>query len=280
MMSPPTQRRALVQASLATALLLSYPVAASERIVSIGPGTSELLVALGAESQIVASDVSSAQLKGAKVGYQRTLAAEGILSLSPTRIIGSDEMGPPATLDQLRRAGVQVDTLPTAATIDNLLQRIDLLAGVLGAQSKAEALKKDIASEQQQLQQLASQHAPRKIAFLLIHKGQPLSIGGGDTTAGAIISLLGGINTGAALKGYKPVSAEALIQMQPDLVLVSGREWQRYQDKAAVLADVPAIAATPAGKQGAIEVIDGRTLQGGLSLGTLKQALQLAHALK
>jgi len=78
------------------------------------------------------------------------------------------------------------------------------------------------------------------------------------------------------LTGLKPVLAAE----QPDLVLVSGRDWQQYQDPETVLSQVPALSATPAGKNRAIHAIDGHALQGGLSLTSLQQASQIAKWIK
>ncbi|MFQ2271874.1 heme/hemin ABC transporter substrate-binding protein [Aeromonas enteropelogenes] len=266
-----------------SALLAPLAVSATptERIVSIGPATTELILALGGEPSLIATDVSSPLPKGLpRVGYHRALAAEGILSLSPTRVVGSDEMGPVPTLDQLRRAGVKVDVLKTAPTLANLTERIDTLAALLGDKQAGTRLKAEIRAQTDKLAAQAKQNKPLKVAFLLLHKGQPTSIAGGDTTASALIELAGGINPVASLRNYKPVSAESLIEMQPDLVLVSGRDWQQYADPASVLAEVPALAATPAGKRKSIHAIDGHALQGGLSLNSLQQANQIAQWIK
>ena len=47
-----------------------------------------------------------------KIGYQRTLAAEGIISLRPTVVLGSPTAGPATTIAQLRSAGVNVADHP------------------------------------------------------------------------------------------------------------------------------------------------------------------------
>ena len=53
----------------------------------------QLILALGGEQSLVATDISSVEPKNLpRVGYHRALSAEGILSLAPTRLIGSDEM--------------------------------------------------------------------------------------------------------------------------------------------------------------------------------------------
>ncbi len=276
------RRFALAFSLLGCALSLSSPsVMAVERIVSIGPATTELILALGGEQSLVATDVSSPEPRGVpKVGYHRALAAEGILSLSPTLVVGSDEMGPNSTLDQLRRANVKVKVMATAPTLANLNERIDTLAHLLGDQAAGSKLKEEIAAQSDTLAAQAKQNKPLKVAFLLLHKGQPTSIAGGNTTASALVTLAGGVNPVAGLHDYKPVSTESLIELQPDLVLVSGRDWQQYQDPDAVLSQVPALSATPAGKNKAIHAIDGHALQGGLSLRSLQQANQIAQWIK
>ncbi|MEB6639355.1 ABC transporter substrate-binding protein [Aeromonas caviae] len=276
------RRFALAFSLLGCALSLSSPsVMAGERIVSIGPATTELILALGGEQSLVATDVSSPEPRGVpKVGYHRALAAEGILSLSPTLVVGSDEMGPNSTLDQLRRANVKVEVMATAPTLANLNERIDTLAHLLGDQAAGSKLKEQMAAQSDTLAAQAKQNKPLKVAFLLLHKGQPTSIAGGNTTASALVTLAGGVNPVAGLHDYKPVSTESLIELQPDLVLVSGRDWQQYQDPDAVLSQVPALSATPAGKNKAIHAIDGHALQGGLSLRSLQQANQIAQWIK
>ena len=276
------RRFALAFSLLGCALSLSSPsVMAGERIVSIGPATTELILALGGQQSLIATDISSPEPKNLpRVGYHRALAAEGILSLAPTRLIGSDEMGPPPALAQLRRAGVAVDVLPTAPTLANLDERIDTLAALLKDPAAGARLKAEIRAQSDALATQAKQNKPLKVLFLLLHKGQPTSVAGGNTTASALITLAGGVNPVARLHDYKPVSTESLIELQPDLVLVSGRDWQQYQDPASVLDQVPALEATPAGKRGAIHAIDGHALQGGLSLRSLQQANQIAQWIK
>ncbi len=276
------RRFALAFSLLGCALSLSSPsVMAVERIVSIGPATTELILALGGEQSLVATDVSSPEPRGVpKVGYHRALAAEGILSLSPTLVVGSDEMGPNSTLDQLRRANVKVEVMATAPTLANLNERIDTLAHLLGDQTAGSKLKEQIAAQSDTLAAQAKQNKPLKVAFLLLHKGQPTSIAGGNTTASALVTLAGGVNPVAGLHDYKPVSTESLIELQPDLVLVSGRDWQQYQDPDAVLSQVPALSSIPAGENKAIHAIDGHALQGGLSLRSLQQANQIAKWIK
>ena len=73
---------------MALAALAGSPVRAAPpaRVVSVGGAITELVYALGAEASLVGVDTTSIYPAAAKalpsVGYQRTLSAEGVLSLS------------------------------------------------------------------------------------------------------------------------------------------------------------------------------------------------------
>ena len=79
------------------------------RLITLGGSITEIVYALGAEAQLVGTDSTCfyppAAAKTPKVGYFRQLSAEGILSLRPDVIVGTDDIGPPAVIDQVGSAG-------------------------------------------------------------------------------------------------------------------------------------------------------------------------------
>ena len=104
-----------------------------ERIISAGNAVTELIYALGAQEQLIAVDVTShlpSHLALPKVGYHRQLSAEGLISMNPTRVVGSDEMGPTSTLNLLKQSGIKIDIVNTEASIDGLLKRVEQLAKI------------------------------------------------------------------------------------------------------------------------------------------------------
>ncbi|MDW1957563.1 hemin ABC transporter substrate-binding protein, partial [Vibrio sp. Vb0562] len=217
-------RTALTAAALllASTNLFSNNAPTSERVVSAGSAVTELLLALDAKDSLVAVDVTSTLPQGMElpdVGYHRRLSAEGLLALSPTKLIGSDEMGPTTTLNQLKSAGVDVEIVNTEANVDGLLHRIDQIATIMNRESQATNLKQEVKTQVESLQ--ANQPAPsakKKVLFLLIHEGRPANVAGLDTTPDAIIALAGGDNPAAKkLTSYKPLSTEAMVEMQPDV---------------------------------------------------------------
>lgn len=269
---------------LASANLFANEAPSTERVVSAGSAVTELLIALDAKESLVAVDVTSQlpkEMELPKVGYHRRLSAEGLLALSPTKVIGSDEMGPNTTLDQLKSAGVDVEVVNTEANIDGLIHRIDQIAGIMHRKTEATTLKKEVEAQVQALEGNQPEKAEKKkVLFLLIHEGRAANVAGSETTPDAIITLAGGENPAASkLSSYKPLSTEAMVEMQPDVILVSGRSYQTMGGADAILKAMPLLAATPAGMTKNIVTIDGHALVGGLGLKSLSEAKRLNELL-
>lgn len=257
---------------------------ANERIISAGSAVTELILALEQQNQLVAVDVTSElpqDLKLPKIGYHRRLSSEGLMALNPTRLIGSDEMGPETSLSQLKTAGVEVDIVNTLPTPEGLLERIDEIAALTDSQKNAEALKAEVNQQISSLEKnKAKTKEAKKVLFLLIHEGRPANVAGASTTPNAIIELAGGINPAASkLDSYKPLSTEAMVEMQPDVILVSGRSYEKMGGADAILAKMPLLAATPAGQSKNIITVDGHALVGGLGLKSLSEAERLSQIL-
>ncbi|MGY3572050.1 heme/hemin ABC transporter substrate-binding protein [Vibrio paucivorans] len=252
----------------------------SQRIISAGSAVTELVIALGQESKLVATDVTSIVPSNPdlpKIGYHRRLSAEGLLALAPTKIIGSDEMGPASALSQLKSAGVDVEIVNTKTNVPGLLERIDQIAELTDSQSSAGAIKQTVNEQVAALED--NQPAPntaKKVLFLLIHEGRAANVAGSNTTPNAIIELAGATNPAAAqLDSYKPLSMESMVEMQPDVILVSGRSYKKLGGADAILKSMPMLAATPAGQNKQFVTVDGHALVGGLGLKSLAEAKRI-----
>lgn len=272
---------------LSVALLsttLSLPLqAAQERIISAGSAVTELILALHAEQSLVAVDVTSQLPEGQplpKIGYHRRLSAEGLLALSPTKLIGSDEMGPAPVLQQLKSTGVDIEVVNTQANVDGLKARIDQIAAILNKPQEAQQLKSLVDQQVQSLKANQPTNQKKKVLFLLIHEGRAANVAGTDTTPDAIINLAGAINPAAdKITAYKPLSSESMVEMQPDVILVSGRSFEKLGGPDAIIKMMPLLAATPAGQNKQIMAIDGAALVGGLGLKSLAEAKRLNQLL-
>ncbi|MBL1379279.1 heme/hemin ABC transporter substrate-binding protein [Zobellella iuensis] len=247
----------------------------SPRLLSAGSGLTELVLALDAGDHLVAVDSTSelpAGLPLPRLGYHRQLSAEGMLAQQPSLVIGSEEMGPEQALALVRRAGVQVEQLPEALSVEQLQHNIYRLGELLGKGEAATALQLRV---DEQARALAAGPVGKKVVFLLLGDGRSVQVAGHHTLADSLIRLAGGDNPAAAMEGYKPVAMEALVAMAPDIILVSRRHLEQQGDPSELLRQFPLLRRTPAAAAGAIVPINGKALIGGLGLSTLAEAERL-----
>jgi len=263
--------RALVGAMLAALLLPATAVSsgsagAEPRIVTLGGSITEIAYALGVGSQVVAVDTTSRHPAAVealpKVGYLRTLSAEGILSLRPDVVVGLEEAGPPQTLVQLRDSGAVLKLVPDHYSAESVIEKINLVAGLFGAHERGQALASAVASDLAQVRGALSsvRQRPRVLFLLAASRGSPMAAGS-ETAAEAMIGLSGGENAVSGYKGYKPLSIEAAVAFAPDAIVMMQHSLDQLGGPDVVLK-LPGIAATPAGQARRLIAYDGLYLLG------------------
>ncbi|MBI6635520.1 ABC transporter substrate-binding protein [Pseudomonas paralactis] len=260
--------------ALVASLLVNHGAQASElpqRWVSAGGALSEWVTALGGESKLVGVDTTSQHPQSLKalpsIGYQRQLSAEGILSLRPHILVGTEEMGPPPVLTQIRNAGVQVELFSAQPDLPTLKGNLEHLGKLLGSEAQADALFAQYGQglEQQKnwvTKAQAAQKAPG-VLLLLGHAGGKPLIAGKDTAADWILQQAGGRNL-ATHSGYKPFSVESLAGLSPDVLVFADRALTGDAARAALFKENPILASTPAAKGGRVFELDPTLLVGGL----------------
>lgn len=260
--------------ALVVGLLVNHVACAVElpqRWVSAGGALSEWVVALGGESKLVGVDTTSqhpASLKALpSIGYQRQLSAEGILSLRPQILVGSEEMGPPPVLAQIRGAGVQVEMFSAQPDLPALKANLEHLGTLLGTEAKGRELF--VAYEQALgrqkswvAQAQATQKAPGVLLLLGNAGGKPL-IAGKDTAADWMLRQAGGRNLATHI-GYKPFSVESLAGLSPQVLVFADRALSGDAARAALFKENPILASTPAARNGRVIELDPTLLVGGL----------------
>lgn len=260
---------------LAAVLLFPSQVLADEplpqRWVSSGGALSEWVVALGGESRLVGVDTTSRHPSSLtrlpSIGYQRQLAAEGILALRPDLLLGSEEMGPPPVLQQLAAAGVRIERLTARAELDNLQANLQRLGQLLGDEAAAQRAfanyQKRLQAQQQWVEQAQRDQPTPGVLLLLGHAGGSPLVGGVDTAADWLITRAGGRNL-ASHGGYKALSSEALLALDPQVVVVADRALEGEAARQAMLQQNPALAGTRAAREGRLLALDPTLLVGGL----------------
>jgi len=228
------------------------------RVVTAGSSVTELVYALGGGERLIAVDLSSVYPAEAlalpKVGYYRDLPIEGVASMRPDLLIASDQAGPPATLQRLRDLGIPVLAVPDAPTLPALRERARLIAEALGVPEAARQLMARLEASLAELPPLPERAAWPKAVSIMAHGNSVLAAGRG-TTADAIMALAGVHNVMQAQQGYKPAAAESILAAAPDVIITTELS-VRAQGGADRLLALPALAITPAAREGRLVVME------------------------
>lgn len=259
---------------LCSSLLFSHAAAAAElpqRWVSSGGSLSEWVVRLGGEGRLVGVDTTSLHPQSLRqlpsVGYQRALSAEGVLSLRPDILIGSEEMGPPPVVAQIAAAGVRVESLsakPDLATLERNVLRLGELLGVPAqAREQMAAYRQQLQDQAQWVAEARRRQAPPRVVMLLGHAGSNLMAAGQGSLAVWLIEQAGGEST-VAHQGYKALSNEALLALDPQVLIFADRSLHGEEARQALLKHNPLLQQTSAVRDGRLLALDPTLLVGGL----------------
>lgn len=240
---------------------------APPRLVTVHSSLTETVYRLGAGELLVGTDTTSTFPEAAnhtrKVGYMRTLSAEGLLALRPTAVLATDDAGPPVVLAQLKQAGVPVHVLRSTLRFDDVLEKVRLVAQLTQREAQGRALAATLQAQWQAVQgRLASQRAagaPR-VMFVMAHGGGAMTAGR-ETSAHAMLQLAGARNALEQVHGFKALNAESVVLAQPDVVLTT-TESLAFLGGPERLWQQAGLAQTPAARRQRLVALDGMALLG------------------
>ncbi|WP_460354074.1 MULTISPECIES: heme/hemin ABC transporter substrate-binding protein [unclassified Pseudomonas] len=261
-------------AVLCVGLLASLQATAADlpqRWVSAGGALSEWVSVLGGESKLVGVDTTSQHPQSLKklpsIGYQRSLSAEGILSLRPDILIGTEEMGPPSVIAQVKNAKVHVELFSAQPDLPTLEKNITHLGQLLGAQAQAaqllESYQQQLTAQKARVAELQAKRKTPGVLVLIGHAGGKPLIAGKDTAADWLLQRAGGHNL-ATHTGYKPFSVESLAGLDPEVLVFADRALTGEAAKAALFKENPILNSSRAAKAGRGLELDPTLLVGGL----------------
>ncbi|WP_240464549.1 heme/hemin ABC transporter substrate-binding protein [Burkholderia cenocepacia] len=248
--------------------------AAPKRVIVIGGALAETAFALGgAETpryRLVGADTTCTYPDAAKrlpkVGYQRALSAEGLLSLRPDLVLASAEAGPPTAIAQVKGAGVTVTTFDERHDVESVRAKITGVAQALDVRDAGAALLQRFDRDWQAARDAVAARVPGGaqppcVLFVLNHTGTQALVAGQRTAADAMIRYAGARNAMQGFDHYKPLTTEALAAAAPDVVLISDEGLAAVGGHAALLA-TPGFGATPAGRARRVVSLDALFLLG------------------
>lgn len=232
----------------------------SIRIVSLSGALSEIIVGLGYESQIVATDITSnfpeSLNKLPKVGHNRSIQAEGVLAQNPDLVVGIEKDLNPKVVQQIKLSGVKVVLFNHEYSIKGTKNLIKAIKDSLNYETQNDSLNIVI---DQSINELEVFKTPPKVLFIYARGAGTVLVAGKNTQMEKMISIAGGQNAVNDFDSFKPLTAEAIVSANPDVILMftSGA-----QSLNGVFDNVPGIMQTNAGENRRIITMDGQYLSG------------------
>lgn len=228
----------------------------SKDIVSLNGGITEIVSALGHESEIVGADVTSTYPSSLKatakdLGHVRSMTIEPIMALNPDVILASEKDINPELLKKMKESGTKVQLFKQEYSVDGTKKLIQEVAQTLGNKD-FQKLNDKIDADLKNIKPLTK--SP-KVLFIYA-RGNNLMVSGSNTPMDKLISLAGGTNAMTDFEDFKPLTPEAVVQANPDILFFFTSGLQGAGGNEAVLK-MPGIAETKAGKNNKIIAMDG-----------------------
>jgi iron complex transport system substrate-binding protein len=232
---------------------------APQRIVSAAPSNTEILFALGLDDRVVADttfcDYPEAAKAKPKIGGLRP-NLEAIVAQTPDLVLGvrgfpSDVMATLVT----QQVPVAIFNPPDFAAV---LQNIRAVGRLTGAVGPAERTASQMEERWNAVAQRARNVTRRPRVLFEIDASDPaaVSAAGPGTFIDAMITAAGGENVLSTLtpgQQYPRVSAEAVLQADPDLLILGDAA---FGESAATVAQRPGWATLTAVQQGHVVDVD------------------------
>lgn len=245
---------------------LQTQAAQPKRIVCLSGALTETVDALGLGKSIVAVDVTStypayvAQLP--KVSKNRSVSAEGLISFTPDLVLAPDGTVSKEIEFQLNAAGIKLVRIKQTYSAAGALQFIKDVAAALQVQAKGAALAKATQVKVNKAIAAVNQHKKNtKVLFIYARGTGVMMVAGKNTSIDAIINLAGGKNTATGFEDFKPYTTEALVEANPDVILMFDFGFSSLGGMESILK-IPGMQQTNAGKNKRIVQMDGELLIG------------------
>jgi iron complex transport system substrate-binding protein len=251
---------------------------------------SRTVFELGLGDSVVGRDVSTQFPEAADLPLVtqggHDLNAEAILDLDPTVIVADTSLGPWDVLLQMRDAGIPLVVVDSHRGLDNLTELTLEVAAALGVpeagRQLAERTERAVDEVSAEIARVAPQEVGDRLRTVFLYvRGQSgvYYLFGEGSGADSLIDALGAYDVAEEIgwKGMRPVTDEAVIAAQPDLILMMTGGLESVGGVDELLDRLPALANTPAGEnERIVDMADSRVLGFGPDTAATLNALAVA----
>ena len=240
----------------------------SSKIVVAGGSITEILFLLEKQKQIVALDVTSNYPNETKnypsIGYVRNLSTEGVMSMSPELILAEDDIGPPSVVNQIKSLGIDFRIIEEEASSDGVIKKIRCVSKIVDKEKEAEKIINNQFKPQiKKLEKNRKKIESKKIKGMLVlsMRGTSPIIAGGNTSGDSYMDMVGLENIFKDVDGWKSITIESIIELNPDYVIFPNKEMHKSSD-VNNLKENPFFKNTKAGKNNNFIYDDGMAVLG------------------
>jgi len=195
------------------------------KIVSTAPSNTEVLIELGLSDKIVAVDKYSPKdtlNSDVTVINFREPDAEALIALNPDIIIasGHNKVGDEDPFKLLKEAGIAVVYIPSATSLQGILDDILFIGEVTNKKVEATNITKDLQDEFDEIKAIASTITNKVDVYFEIgdYSGKLYTFGS-ETFLNEVVTLVGGNNIYANETSWISVSSEDIIIKNPDVII-------------------------------------------------------------
>jgi iron complex transport system substrate-binding protein len=270
----------------------SVTVADTSRILALDiyGSLSRIVFELGLGDQVVGRDISSGfpEISDRPLVTQNghDLNAEAMLELNPTVILTDTSLGPWDTILQMREIGIPVVVVDSHRSIDGIGGLIEEVAAALGVAGRGAELAQrttdEVAAKVAQIAEIAPADPADRLRMLFLYvRGQSgvYYLFGEESGADTLIEALGGVDIAGenGWVGMRPVTAEALVAANPDVILMMSKGLESVGGVDGLVEHIPAVGQTVAGqKQRIVDMSDTTILSFGPHTAAVLDALAVA----
>lgn len=192
-----------------------------KRIVSLIPSTTEIAFSLGLKDRIVGVTVNDnypPEVKKIEKVGDINVNVEKVVGLKPDLVLASPINSD--AVEKLRSLGLPVLAVD-AQNLEEVYESIRLVSKATGSVKRADQLIREMEEEKKQIvQRVASIPEEKRVKVWVEVDSTPYTAGGG-TFLNELITLAGGRNVAAEMKGWTQVSSEKVIKWNPDVILAT-----------------------------------------------------------
>ncbi len=230
--------------------VVAVDIAGSLAITLSGLGLTDHLVGRDSSTELPGTEHLPVVTQGGHV-----INPEAVLALKPTLVITDGSVGPVDAFQQLRDAGITVVFVGDQTGFEGAQEMARQVGAAVGLADAGERLAARIGDEVAQVRAQIEAIAPAegerlRMVFLYLRGSAGVYyVFGSSSGAGDLIRALGGVDAAAdaGIGDMAPLTDEAMLAVNPDLILVMTRGLDSVGGVESLIAQRPAIALTQAG---------------------------------